>query len=303
MPRIGRPGAHPQRREGETGALDRQPAHPVGGVRPHVGFDLLTTLHLVEQGAGVGGAGEGTEGKPASAGGGSAKKSPPAGGGTVVPAGRFGAALVNLRGPYSLATDGGGGLADADLVAPDAGFWGLTGTATYGLTAGPGRAQFGADARFSANIYDLNGDAYLVFLRDITAGGRYLHPVADGISVGGGLDIQSVSAPYFTYTDEARTAANIAVGGWFGVRAVGQMDVDLPNDLHLSVDLAESFLWAPAATHVGALLDIPAGDAPVAVRLGIAWDWRYLSAADLGGAGSVNEQILTGQIGVVYLLR
>ncbi len=266
----------------------------------------ITTLKLgtLEQVGSAKSAGTATtEGKPASAGGGSAKMSPPAGGGTVVPAGRFGAALVNLRGPYSLATDGGGGLADADLVAPDAGFWGLTGTATYGLTAGPGRAQFGADARFSANIYDVNGDAYLVFLRDITAGGRYLHPVADGISVGGGLDIQSVSAPYFTYTDEARTAANIAVGGWFGVRAVGQMDVDLPNDLHLSVDLAESFLWAPAATHVGALLDIPAGDAPVAVRLGIAWDWRYLSAADLGGAGSVNEQILTGQIGVVYLLR
>ena len=243
------------------------------------------------------------EGKSLASGGGSGKKASQTHAGAGVPTGRFGAAVVNVRGPYSLASDGDGGLANADLVAPDAGFWGLTAGATYGLSAGPGRAQFGADARFSANIYDVNGDAYLVFLRDITAGGRYLHPVADGISVGGGLDLQSVSAPYFTYTDEARTAANIAVGGWFGVRAVGQLDVDLPNDFHISVEVAESFLWAPAATHAGARLDIPTGGAPVAVRLGLAWDWRYLSTADLGGAGTVDEQILTAQLGVVYLLR
>lgn len=237
-------------------------------------------------------------------GGSSTKKSSPArdNGGDVA-AGRFGGALVNLRGPYSQSTDGGSGLSDADLVAPDAGFWGLSVGGTYGLPVGPGRVLVGANGRFTANVYDVNGDAYLVFLRDITAGGRYLHPVAEGITVGGGLDIQSVSAPYFTYTDEARTAASIAVGGWFGVRAVGQLDVDLPNDLHVSLDLAESFLWAPAATHAGALLDIPAGGAPFAIRLGVAWDYHYLQTTDLGAEGTIDEHIFTAQAGVVYVLR
>ncbi len=219
-------------------------------------------------------------------------------------AGRFGGGLVNLRGPYASTTTGGG-LAGASLDSPGTGFWGLAVQGHYGLPVGDGRLVFGANGRFSANIYDVNGESFLVILRDITAGGRYLHPVADGLRAGGGLDIQSLSAPYFQYTDESRQAAELAVGSWFGVRVAGQLDVDLPSDLHASVDLAETFAWAPAATHAGALVDIPLGSAPAAIRLGLAWDWHYFSATTLGGdeGTGIDEHIMTAQVGAVYVLR
>ncbi|MSQ01105.1 MAG: hypothetical protein EXR71_04310 [Myxococcales bacterium] len=217
--------------------------------------------------------------------------------------GRLGAGLVNLRGPYELASDGGGGLANATTEAPGAGFYGVVLGGDFGLPVGPGRMKLDAFARFSANIYTVNGDPFLVFTRDITAGGRYLHGVADGLSVGGGLDLQSLSAPYYTYTDEARTAAQLGIGDWFGMRLVAELNVDLPSDLHVAIDLAETFAWVPAGTHVGALVDIPLGSAPVALRTGIAWDFHYLPTTALGGEGHIDEHIMTLQLGAVYVLH
>ena len=250
------------------------------------------------------------ESKPSGFGGGSSgtigvkKPAGPARSGNGEPArGRFGAGLANTRGPYSLTSDGGGGLANAATEAPGAGFFGLGAHADFGVPVGPGRVAFGLDGRMTANVYSVNGEGFLVLVRDVTVGGRYLHGVAEGLHVGGGVDLQSLSAPYYTYTDEFRTAANLAVADWLGVRVVGELNVDLPSELHLELDVAETFAWAPAGTHVGALLDVPLGEAPVAFRAGVAWDWHYLPTTDLGAAGTIDEHILGLELGVVYVLR
>jgi hypothetical protein len=217
-------------------------------------------------------------------------------------AGRFSGTLVNTRGPYSLVTDGGGGVANADTASPDSGFFGVGLAGTYGLAVGPGRMVFGGDARFGANLYTVNGANFLAIMRDITAGARYLHPVMDNLRVGGGADFHTLTAPYYTYTSEDRVAADLAVGSWTGFRLVAQLDVDLPSGLHMSADLAESFLTAPAGTHLGAIVDVPMGDAPVAFRAGLAWDFHYLPTADLGAVGTIEEHVIAAQLGATSVL-
>jgi hypothetical protein len=161
---------------------------------------------------------------------------------------------------------------------------------------------FGGDARFGANLYTVNGANFLAIMRDITAGARYLHPVMDNLRVGGGADFHTLTAPYYTYTSEDRVAADLAVGSWTGFRLVAQLDVDLPSGLHMSADLAESFLTAPAGTHLGAIVDVPMGDAPVAFRAGLAWDFHYLPTADLGAVGTIEEHVIAAQLGATYVL-
>ena len=216
--------------------------------------------------------------------------------------GRFGGTIVNTRGPYVQDTDGGGGLANASTEAPDSGFFGLGLHGTYGLDAGPGRVVFGGEARFMANLYTVNANNVVLIPRDITLGGRYLHPVADNLRVGGGLDLHSLTAPYYVYADAGRTSANLAVGAWTGARLVGELDVDLPTGLHFKSELGQSFLTGPSATHLGAALDAPMGDMPVAFRAALSWDYHYLAATELGATGTVDEHVLALQLGATYVL-
>lgn len=217
-------------------------------------------------------------------------------------AGRFAAMLVNTRGPYALDADGGGGLANAATSSPDSGFFGLGLHGTYGLPVGPGRVVFGGAARFTANLYTINGSNVLLLPRDITLGGRYLHPVTDVIRVGGGIDLHTLSAPYYVYADEGRTSAVMAAGSWTGARVAGELDVDLPTGLHLETQLGQSFLTAPAATHLSARVDVPLGDAPVAFRGGLSWDYHYLSTDALGAVGTIDEHVLALELGATYVL-
>ncbi len=272
-------------------ALDLPTLEQAGGARASA--TVVADSRTAAGGGGFGGAGtsRGSTAKVAKSGNGEPAR------------GRLGAGVVNLRGPYAQDTDGGGGLANAATEAPGAGFYGVILGGDFGLPVGPGRMKLDAFARFSANVYEVNGDPFLVFTRDVTFGGRYLHGVAEGISVGGGLDLQSLSSPYYTYTDDARTAAELGIGDWFGMRVVAELNIDLPNNLHVAVDLAETFAWVPAGTHAGALIDIPLGSAPVAIRTGIAWDFHYLPTTALGAEGHIDEHIMTLQLGAVYVLQ
>ncbi len=218
-------------------------------------------------------------------------------------AGRFAGTLVNTRGPYALDTDGGGGIANAATASPDSGFFGVGLHGTYGLAVGPGRVVFGGAARFTANLYTVNATNVLLIPRDITLGGRYLHPVAENLRVGGGVDLHTLSAPYYLYADEARTSAVMAAGAWTGARLVGELDLDLPTGLHLAAELGQSFLTAPAATHLGAIVDVPLGDAPVAFRAGLSWDYHYLPTTDIGAVGTIDEHVLALELGATYVLQ
>lgn len=217
--------------------------------------------------------------------------------------GRFGAAVANVRGPYSISSDGEGGVAPSSFDAPGAGYWGLIGRVDFGAPVGPGRLSVTARGRLTANWYEVNGETYLAMMRDVTVGGRFLYSVNRMIGVGGGADVQSFNAPYFTYTDEARTAAELALGNWLGARLVFQLDIDAPSGLHASIDIGETFAWGPAATHAGVLVDIPVPGAPVAVRLESDWDFRYLDTEKIGSAGTLEEHVITAAVGVTYVLK
>lgn len=216
--------------------------------------------------------------------------------------GRFHGGLYNVRGPYSLKTNGDGGVANADLSAPGAGFWGLALRADYQVPAGPGRVALSGGGRFTANWFKLGEDTFLTFVRDFSVGAGYVYGATDMLAVGGRAELQSLNAPYFTYTDDTRTAAGVALADWLGVRIMGQLDIDAPSGLHANIELGETFAWVPAATHASARVDIPVGDAPVAIRVNGSWDFHYLPAEQFESKGTLEEHVFGVGAGATYVL-
>lgn len=216
--------------------------------------------------------------------------------------GRFGGVLVNTRGPYALKTNGNGGAANAATEAPGAGFWGLALRADYGLPVGPGRVNFHGQGRFTANWYALGDSTFLTIMRDLDAGVGYVHGVADMLAVGGRAEIHALNAPYFTYTDDTRSAAQVALADYLGARVMGLLELDTPSRLHVGVELGETFAPVPAATHASVMVDVPVGDAPVAVRGRLSWDYHYLPAEVFESKGTIDEHVLGVGLGATYVL-
>ncbi|MBM4366790.1 MAG: hypothetical protein FJ102_11295, partial [Deltaproteobacteria bacterium] len=96
--------------------------------------------------------------------------------------------------------------------------------------------------------------------------------------------------------------AGVALADWLGVRIMGQLDIDAPSGLHANIELGETFAWVPAATHASARVDIPVGDAPVAIRVNGSWDFHYLPAEQFESKGTLEEHVFGVGAGATYVL-
>ena len=150
--------------------------------------------------------------------------------------------------------------------------------AEYWLMDGDLAADFAA--RVGRYKVDLGGGSEGQGLGDLRVGLRYRSSLGSGFSAEGGLWLHRMGMVAMRYQD-AQTRAELVSFGIIGARIGGGIDRSL-GPVELKLDLAETFVPKPAATHVGVgtqitLDDVEVGGMPMLLDIRYSMDLRHIA--------------------------
>lgn len=278
-------------RDGTYAVPLQLPAGTDGPIAITVGADSATgalslpTLAMVGSqpaAAGPGPAQRGPTAGPA-AGGGTTARVAPTSGSQWAPT-RLGATVVNARGSYVMASDGGGQLLGAaDYATPGAGFWGID----VGLVWLPAQQSWGGlglDVRGRGQLewFSITDTPYINVQRDVVVAARYRRGLGGILSLEGTLGAHYTTGVLFRYSDAARTEAELLNFPLFGARLGALLSVET-DTVYVSLEIAETFVPFPVDTHAGLIVDWKLTDTGTGLRLGGGWDYRTMAYAAEGG--------------------
>jgi hypothetical protein len=212
--------------------------------------------------------------------------------------------LLNARGTYTMASDGGAQLLGAaSFATPGAGFFGLGATGVWmPLHASFGGLGVDVRARSQLEWFGVGDTPFINVQRDAVLAARYRRGLTDLLSVEGSLGAHYTTGVLFRYADAARSDVKLLNFPLFGARlgALGSLESDR---IYASLELAETFAPAPIDTHAEATVDWKISDeTPTTLRVGGAWDYRSMKYAAEGdgkdtGSAAVSQSQFTIQVG------
>ena len=143
--------------------------------------------------------------------------------------------------------------------------------------------------RVALESVDANNDSFDQLNWQAMAGTRFRYRVDDTLGVFGGIAAHRFGLDLYPYADatERADSERYSMDVYSGRVAVGFV-VDAPR-LFVDVELAESFVPFPVATHAGALVGYVLSD-EIGIHLGVEFDYRTYKLEAWGDRIEVQEQ-------------